>query len=65
MTDAKGTEWIPGMKMTVVDGPKDMLTAQQRLELSDPRTQEEYRQAYRLQQARLSCPGCGETGFLG
>ena len=29
-------------------------------DLTDPRKQEKYRLAYRLQQARRSCPGCGD-----
>lgn len=34
-------------------------------ELSDAETQEAYCRAYLEQQARLACPGCGESPFLG
>lgn len=33
-------------------------------EISDPQKQELYWQAYRLQQARRSCSGCGDDGAL-
>lgn len=36
------------------------LTPDQLRDLDDPRKQEQYRLAYRLQQARRSCPGCGD-----
>jgi hypothetical protein len=36
------------------------LTPNQLRDLADPRKQEQYRLAYRLQQARRSCPGCGD-----
>jgi hypothetical protein len=39
------------------------LTPRQLCDLSDPKKQEQYRQAYRLQQARMSCPGCGDDGM--
>jgi len=42
----------------------DKLTPDQVRDLSDPAKQEQYRAAYRLQQARMSCPGCGEDGVL-
>jgi len=45
-----------------VDG-ETILTPEQRRNLCDPKVQEQYRAAYRLQQARLSCPGCGEYGL--
>jgi hypothetical protein len=36
---------------------------EERRVLSDPKIQEQYRQAYNLQQARRSCPGCGESSL--
>jgi len=39
-------------------------TQQDIKQISDPQKQELYRQAYRLQQARRSCPGCGDDGVL-
>jgi len=39
-------------------------TQQDIIKLSDPQKQELYWQAYRLQQARRSCPGCGDDGIL-
>ena len=45
------------------DGGEMRLTLEQRRNLCDPNIQEQYRQAYRLQQSRLSCPGCGETSL--
>jgi hypothetical protein len=46
-----------------VDGEK-RFTPEQLQQLGNPEIQEQYREAYRLQQARLSCPGCGEYGVL-
>lgn len=43
---------------------QDDLTPGQVRELSDPEKQEQYLLAYRLQQARRSCPGCGEDTVL-
>jgi hypothetical protein len=49
-----------GVKLPGYGGAEERLTSEQLRNLSDPNIQEQYRQAYRLQQARLSCPGCGE-----
>ncbi len=43
---------------------RDKLTPDQVRDLSDSAKQEQYRAAYRLQQARMSCPGCGDDGVL-
>ena len=40
------------------------LTPEQRRNLADQKLQEQYRQAYAVQQARRSCPGCGESGLV-
>jgi hypothetical protein len=40
------------------------LPAEQAPDLADLAKQEQYRQAYRVQQARRSCPGCGDDGTL-
>jgi hypothetical protein len=45
-----------------VDGEK-RITSEQLQQLGNPEIQEQYREAYRLQQVRLSCPGCGEYGM--
>jgi hypothetical protein len=55
--EAESKMQVPG------DADKRALTTEQRQVLSDPKIQEQYRQAYSLQQARRSCPGCGETGL--
>jgi hypothetical protein len=39
-------------------------TRQDIKDIPDPQEQELYWQAYRLQQARRSCPGCGDDGVL-
>ena len=39
------------------------LTPEQRLVLSDQKLQEQYRREYSIQQARRSCPGCGESNL--
>jgi hypothetical protein len=53
----------PGVKLSGnVDGEKGF-TLDQLQQLGNPEIQEQYREAYRLQQARLSCPGCGEYGM--
>lgn len=39
------------------------LTPEQRRTLADQNLQDQYRQAYALQQARRSCPGCGESSL--
>ena len=50
----------PGVKLPGnVDGER-RFTSEQLQQLANPEIQEQYREAYRLQQARLSCPGCGE-----
>ena len=41
----------------------ESLTRQQLADLSDPEKQEQYDRAYLLQQARLTCPGCGDDGL--
>ena len=45
-----------------LDGTR--LTAEQLDELRCPQKQAAYRRAYLLQQARRSCPGCGDDDFL-
>jgi hypothetical protein len=50
----------PKMKVSGENGVEEGLTSKQLRNLHDPEIQEQYREAYRLQQARLSCPGCGE-----
>ena len=52
----------PEMKLSGDGGVEKRLSSEQTRKLSDPEIQEQYRQAYRLQQTRLSCPGCGEYG---
>jgi hypothetical protein len=42
-------------------GGETRLTLEQHRSLCDPQIQEQYRQAYQLQQVRRSCPGCGES----
>lgn len=49
----------PKLKSGNDDG-KRRLTSEQLRDLNDSETQERYRRAYCLQQARRSCPGCGE-----
>jgi hypothetical protein len=39
------------------------LTPEQRRNLADPAIQEQYRREYSIQQARRSCPGCGESSL--
>ena len=39
------------------------LTGKQLADLSDPQVQDQYEQAYFLQQARRACPGCGDDGL--
>ena len=53
----------PGVKLPGNGDGERRLTSEQLRNLSDPEIQEQYREAYRLQQARLSCPGCGEYGL--
>jgi len=43
---------------------QEKLTPDQLRDLSDSAKQEQYRAAYRLQQARMSCPGCGDDGSV-
>jgi hypothetical protein len=49
---------------TLESTPQGGLTDKQRLDLDNPKIQERYKQAYRLQQARRSCPGCGDNGLM-
>ena len=49
----------PGSTCQPLPGTRQDIAA-----ISDPQTQELYWQAYRLQQARRSCPGCGDDGVL-
>jgi hypothetical protein len=53
----------PEMKVSGESGVQGGLTSEQLRNLQDPKIQEQYREAYRLQQERLSCPGCGEYGL--
>ena len=48
------------MKVFGENGVREGLTSEQLRNLHDPEIQKQNREAYRLQQARLSCPGCGE-----
>ncbi len=50
----------PEMQVSGENGVREGLTSEQLRNLHDPKIQEQYREAYRLQQERLSCPGCGE-----
>jgi hypothetical protein len=50
-------------KLPSVESPHKIPTLKQRQDLSDATVQERYWQAYRLQQARRSCPGCGDSGL--
>lgn len=43
---------------------QESLTPEQSSDLADAAKQEEYRQAFLLQQQRRSCPGCGDDGSL-
>jgi len=52
----------PGVK-SGNDGGERRLTREQLRDLNDAEIQEQYRRAYCLQQARRSCPGCGEYGL--
>lgn len=45
------------------DGGEMRLTLEQRRNLCDPKIQEQYRREYSIQQARRSCPGCGESSL--
>jgi hypothetical protein len=40
------------------------LSPERTAELADDAKQEEYRQAFLLQQQRRNCPGCGDDGSL-
>jgi hypothetical protein len=51
------------MKLPGDGDAEEKLTPEQVRNLRDPNIQEQYRQAYSLQQARRSCPGCGESGL--
>ena len=51
-------------EMLLPDSTREMLTPDQLRDLADAAKQERYRAAYRLQQARLSCPGCGDAGAI-
>ena len=53
-----------GTKVPGDGGAEERATSEQRRNLCDPNIQEQYWQAYRLQQSRLSCPGCGDDGRL-
>ena len=39
---------------------QNLVTPSQLSDLTDKQKQQQYGEAYRLQQARLICPGCGE-----
>jgi hypothetical protein len=54
----------PGEVTPILGSQQESSTPEQLRELSDPRKQEQYRLAYRLQQARRSCPGCGDDGVM-
>ena len=54
----------PGGGVVVVETVQEKLTPDQLRDLSDSAKQEQYRTAYRLQQARMSCPGCGDGGSV-
>jgi hypothetical protein len=43
---------------------QESITTEHSNELADAAKQEEYRQAFLLQQRRRSCPGCGDTEIL-
>src|SRR3989304_2103196 len=55
-----GSTTGPGISPTNSEEEPESLTSGQLRELSDPEKQEQYRLAYRLQQARRSCSGCGD-----
>ncbi len=57
------TDQQPGGNTSLVRNQQKGLTLGQLCDLSDAKKQEQYRQAYRLQQARRSCPGCGDDGM--
>jgi len=54
----------PGAATPILGSQRESSTPEQLRELSDPKKQEQYRLAYRLQQARRSCPGCGDDGVM-
>ena len=58
------TEDESELKVPGAIGVEKRLTSEQLRDLCDPRIQEQYQEAYRLQQSRLSCPGCGDGGLL-
>jgi hypothetical protein len=57
-------EGEPEVKVPGENGVQGGLTSEQLRNLQDPKIQEQYQEAYRLQQQRLSCPACGEYGVL-
>jgi hypothetical protein len=57
------TDQQPGGNASAVRNQQTGLTPGQLCDLSDAKKQEQYQQAYRLQQARRSCPGCGDDGM--
>ena len=57
------TDQQTGGNISIGRNQQKGLTPGQLCDLSDAKKQEQYQQAYRLQQARLSCPGCGDDGM--
>ncbi len=64
IVDTQQVAQEPGMVATTLGCRQESLTPGQVRELSDPEKQEQYRLAYRLQQARRLCPGCGEDAVI-
>jgi|LSQX01.3.fsa_nt_gb hypothetical protein len=58
--DAEQAKQSPSGNAPAASKQQMNLTPEQLRDLADQRKQEEYNLAYRLQQARTSCPGCGD-----